>query len=132
MHKRRRFDNPTLPKRCDALVVVEETVAELNPPKPILCKKRVFRAGMCLEHYVTWVNAKESRRVNVTRHKLGIDIEGNVSYDPVDSQEWCHVGRCLRKPAVNMDSQLWCMGHFMTEQKRLARIRNRVKAKEAA
>ena len=61
MHKRKVYDNPTPPRKCDAQIIPES-----GPLVPIKCRKRVHKAGMCIDHWTEWKKAKEWRLENVT------------------------------------------------------------------
>lgn len=132
-HNRKHYTNPTPPRRCDALVYDDED--ETIPP--VKCTKKVFKAGMCVLHYTKWVNAKTARYDNETRRRA-IVMDGRTYYTtrvlgktetPVSDMmvEQC-VGkhnRCAKRPVINMDNRLWCMGHFQTDQKRRKRVEER-------
>lgn len=130
----------TQPRLCDAVVMAEDATDTTEAIPKHSCKKRVVRAGMCGEHYQKWVDAKEWRRVNVTRRKRmvmdGITYYSTIAIDKSEDgklfsadTEQC-VGkdhRCLRQPIINYDQKLYCQRCFMSDQKRMA-----VLAKEAA
>lgn len=97
------------------------------------CKKRVFKAGMCVQHYTEWRNAREWRRENVTRTKVmvmdgvtyystrAIDKDENGKLFAADTEQCVGKdGRCPKRPVINYEKHYYCQRCFMREQRQLA------------
>lgn len=123
MQKRKHFDNPTPPKRCDA-----RDMPESGPEIPIACRKKVFKAGMCIRHYNEWRLARIRRGQSVTRYYTGKSAEtGLATYRTKDSVpapvlNWCNVINCRRPGQIVMDKVISCMVHFQKDQLRRQRV----------
>jgi hypothetical protein len=112
---RRYYDNPTKPKRCLAMIPGED-----NDSTAVKCKDRIYYGGLCNRHYTDREKYRENRRKTVTRHRLGIDIDGNVSYgtiDPSTEVHYCHSIKCRKVPIININDVLYCEKCFMRMQK---------------
>lgn len=133
-NNRKHFANPTPPKRCDA-----KDMPESGPEVPVVCRKKVFKAGMCIRHYNEWRNARILRGETVTRRRRFTD-DGGVWYSTsaIDKAEdgqcfrtdrnWCNIISCRRPGQIVMEKVVWCMVHFQKDQVK----RQRIEAKEKA
>lgn len=120
MQVRKRYDNPTSPRRCGAIIFGPPSDVdgkrESNP-----CRKRIFKRGVCVEHHTDRVNAGENRRLTVTRHRIGYDDKGKMTYGTIKESgelNWCSGSiTCRYRPVINIDGMIMCMRHFEKEQK---------------
>lgn len=126
MHLRREFSNPTPPKRCDA-----KDMPESGPEVPVACRKKVFKAGMCIRHYNEWRLARIRRGQSITRYYVGKDSEtGKSLYRTKDNitapvLNWCNVISCRRAGQIVMEKVVWCMKDFQKDQIRRQRVEQR-------
>jgi len=54
-HVKRRYDNPTKPKRCGLVIPTGQATF-------VLCRGRVYRRGMCVKHYEAWRELKATHK----------------------------------------------------------------------
>lgn len=129
MHNRKEFDNPTPPKRCDA-----KDMPESGPEVPVACRKKVFKAGMCIRHYNEWRLARIRRGQSITRYYVSKDSEtGRSLYRTKDNitapvLNWCNVISCRRPGQIVMEKVVWCMVHFQRDQVKRQRLEKKAAA----
>lgn len=79
---RRRFRGPTQAKRCEILVPLP------GSPRPARCGDRMYRAGICRDHWLDKRHGQESRRgteaVNIQRReRRGVPLPKDMTRSSV-------------------------------------------------
>lgn len=92
-----------MPKRCQRML------AEKGTPIPVQCPHRVFKSGLCTEHYAS---------MKIARVQLS-------SMEVVEVKR-CHVYKCFKTATITMEHVLWCTGHYIRWQKSVSRHKRKI------
>lgn len=105
------------PRHCSAMVLGAPSDID-GHQESVSCTKRIFKRGICVEHYKDDVANREIRRRKITRHRIGSSrpaVYGTI--EEANEPNWCHVISCRRLAVINIDGILYCMKHFQKTQK---------------